>query len=79
MEELGCELWHVILVDKCSTKLSGMKVTNTHKPLDVHKSDLLFVVKDAIFKLCTHAHTKSRSQAKYHAHWSGNDTSAQGK
>ena len=24
-----------------------------------------------------HAHTKSRSQAKYHAHWSGNDTSAQ--
>ena len=40
---------------------------------------LLFVVKDAIFKFCTHAHTKSRSQAKYHAHWSGNNTSAQGK
>ena len=40
---------------------------------------LLFVVKYAIFKLCTHAHTKSRSQARYHAHWSGNDTSAQGK
>ena len=34
---------------------------------------LLFVVKNAIFKFCTHAHTKSRSQAKYHAHWSGND------
>ena len=40
---------------------------------------LLSVVKDAIFEFCTHAHTKSRSQAKYHAHWSGNDTSAQGK
>ena len=35
---------------------------------------LLFVVKDAIFQFCTHAHTKSRSQAKYHVHWSGNDT-----
>ena len=40
---------------------------------------LLFVVKDAIFKFCTHAHTKSRSQAKYHAHWPGNDTSAERK
>ena len=40
---------------------------------------LLCVVKDAIFKFCTHAHTKSRSQAKYHAHWSGKDTSEQGK
>ena len=38
---------------------------------------LLSVVKDAIFKPCTHGHTKSRSQARYHAHWSGNDTSAQ--
>ena len=35
---------------------------------------LLSVVKDAIFSFCTHAHTKSRSQVKYHAHWSGNDT-----
>ena len=43
VEELGCGLWHITLVDKCSTKLSGMKVNlfpNTHKPLDMHKSDL---------------------------------------
>ena len=43
VEELGCGLWHIILVDKCSTKLSGMKVNlfpNTHKPLDMHKSDM---------------------------------------
>ena len=40
---------------------------------------LLFVVKDAIFRFCTHAHTKSRSQDKYHGHWFGNDTSAQRK
>ena len=40
---------------------------------------LLFIVKDAIFKFCTHAHMESRSQTNYHAHWSGNDTSAQGK
>ena len=35
---------------------------------------LLSVAEDAIFKFCTHAHTKSRSQTKDHGHWSGSES-----
>ena len=71
----GCSLQRA-----ASQPLSVFIVSNSPWSIKaIHNSLwLLFVVKDAIFKFCTHAHTKSRSQAKYHAHWSGNDTSAQG-
>ena len=53
-------------------RLHRLKFTLVNKSLSQHS--VVAVRYDAIFSFCTHAHTKPRSQVKYHAHWSGNDT-----
>ena len=74
----------ILARNRCSSQraasqpLSVFIASNSPWSIKAIYNSVAAVVKDAIFKFCTHAHTKSRSQAKYHAHWSGNNTSAQG-
>ena len=72
----------ILLTTRSSTstqRLDSFKFTLVNKSHSQHSTVVAVRCEGRHFLICTHAHTKSRSQAKYHAHWSGNDTGAQAK